>query len=117
MKILTPLSMVASLVVAGAAAAQSTDQATPPAAPNQAAQPAVAQADTTAPVPPAASDAAGNAAGNTPAIPEQTQTPASGATTVNATVTNGPIPDTPANRAKYGAPMSHAGRKTAPAGN
>ena len=35
----------------------------------------------------------------------------------NTTVTNGPVPDTPANRAKYGKPMSHAGRRTAPAGN
>jgi hypothetical protein len=35
----------------------------------------------------------------------------------NTLVTNGPVPDTPANRAKYGKPMSHAGKKTAPAGN
>jgi hypothetical protein len=108
MKILTPLYLVASLVVAGAAAAQSTDQT---------AQPNVAQADTTAPVPPTAADAAGNAAGNTPTIPDQTQAPASSSATVSRMVTNGPIPDTPANRAKYGAPMSHAGKKTAPAGN
>lgn len=33
------------------------------------------------------------------------------------TVTNGPVPDTPANRARYGGPMSHAGRMTKPAGN
>jgi hypothetical protein len=32
-------------------------------------------------------------------------------------VASSPIPDTPANRAKYGKPMSHAGRKTTPAGN
>ena len=35
----------------------------------------------------------------------------------NTTVTNGPVPDTAANRARYGKPMSHAGRRTAPAGN
>lgn len=35
----------------------------------------------------------------------------------NTLVTNGPVPDTAANRAKYGKPMSHAGKKTAPAGN
>jgi hypothetical protein len=35
----------------------------------------------------------------------------------NTLVTNGPVPDTPANRAKYGKPMSHAGKRTAPAGN
>jgi UrcA family protein len=28
-----------------------------------------------------------------------------------------PVPDTRANRARYGGPMSHAGRRTAPAGN
>jgi hypothetical protein len=108
MKILTSLSMVASLALAGAAAAQSTDPM---------AQPTVAQADTTPPVPPAATDGAGNPAGNPPTVPDQAQTPASGATTVSGIVTNGPVPDTPANRAKYGAPMSHAGKKTAPAGN
>jgi UrcA family protein len=32
-------------------------------------------------------------------------------------VTNGPVPDTPANRARYGQPMSHAGKTTTPAGN
>jgi hypothetical protein len=33
------------------------------------------------------------------------------------TVAMSPIPDTPANRAKYGGPMSRAGRHTAPKGN
>jgi len=32
-------------------------------------------------------------------------------------ISNGPIPDTPANRKKYGRPMSMAGRMTKPAGN
>lgn len=32
-------------------------------------------------------------------------------------VTNGPVPDTRANRAKYGRPMSNAGKKSTPAGN
>lgn len=35
----------------------------------------------------------------------------------NKMVTNGPVPDTAANRAKYGRPMSNAGKRTAPAGN
>jgi hypothetical protein len=35
----------------------------------------------------------------------------------NHLLTNGPVPDTPANRAKYGGPMSNAGKRTAPAGN
>jgi hypothetical protein len=33
------------------------------------------------------------------------------------TVSNGPVADTPANRARYGQPMSNAGRRTTPAGN
>lgn len=32
-------------------------------------------------------------------------------------VSNGPVPDTPENRAKYGRPLSHAGRMTKAAGN
>jgi hypothetical protein len=32
-------------------------------------------------------------------------------------VSNGPIPDTRANRAKYGRPLSNAGKRSAPAGN
>lgn len=32
-------------------------------------------------------------------------------------VTNGPVPDTRENRAKYGQPMSNGGRRTRPAGN
>jgi hypothetical protein len=36
---------------------------------------------------------------------------------LNTLVTNGPVPDTPENRAKYGSPMSNAGKRTQPAGN
>lgn len=32
-------------------------------------------------------------------------------------VSNGPVPDTPENRAKYGQPLSHAGRMTRAKGN
>jgi hypothetical protein len=32
-------------------------------------------------------------------------------------VTNGPVPDTPENRDKYGDPLSNAGKRTDPAGN
>ena len=35
----------------------------------------------------------------------------------NMTVTNGPVPDTRENRAKYGQPLSRAGRMTAARGN
>lgn len=34
-----------------------------------------------------------------------------------STVTNGPVPDTAENRAKYGSPMSNAGKRSKPAGN
>ncbi|MDE2485809.1 MAG: UrcA family protein, partial [Alphaproteobacteria bacterium] len=39
------------------------------------------------------------------------------ATVTTQTITNGPVPDTAANRARYGGPMSNAGRKSKPIGN
>jgi hypothetical protein len=33
------------------------------------------------------------------------------------TITNGPVPDTPENRRRYGGPNSNAGKRTTPAGN
>jgi hypothetical protein len=36
---------------------------------------------------------------------------------VNRTMTNGPVPDTAANRARYGGPLSNAGKKSEPRGN
>jgi hypothetical protein len=50
-------------------------------------------------------------------VSSTTTTDASGATVTTELVTNGPVPDTPANRARYGQPMSHAGKATAPRGN
>jgi hypothetical protein len=35
----------------------------------------------------------------------------------NQLVANKPVPDTPANRAKFGGPKSHGGKKTKPIGN
>jgi hypothetical protein len=40
-----------------------------------------------------------------------------GSTLTNELVTNGPVPDTKANRAKFGAPESRAGKMTRAAGN
>lgn len=60
------------------------------------------------------------AAANTAATaPEAAPAPAAGpeATVTTETVTNGPAPDTPANRARFGGPMSVAGRATAPTGD
>ena len=66
---------------------------------------------------PAADAPAGQPTADTAAPPAQSAMsgqPGAGSAT---TVTNGPIPDTPANRAKYGMPQSHAGKKTPPKGN
>lgn len=48
------------------------------------------------------------------ASPEQAATLTPGSANV---VTNGPIPDTAENRARYGAPISNGGKRTTPAGN
>ena len=54
-------------------------------------------------------------------IPTNSPTPAAQAGSLVAgdttVVSNGPVPDTRANRAKYGRPLSHAGNLTDPAGN
>ncbi len=79
------------------------------------------QTTTPAPMPaPAAS-----ATTSTTAAPTGTATstsvttvdPSSGASVTNTLTTNGPVADTPENRAKYGQPMSHAGKRTPPKGN
>jgi hypothetical protein len=46
-----------------------------------------------------------------------TTTDSTGTIVTRELVTNGPVPDTPQNRARYGQPLSHAGRMTAPRGN
>ncbi len=54
-------------------------------------------------------------------IPTNSPTPADQAGKLVAgdasVVSNAPIPDTRANRAKYGRPLSHAGNLTDPSGN
>jgi hypothetical protein len=39
------------------------------------------------------------------------------ATVADTAVTNGPVPDTVANRARYGGPASSAGQRSRPKGN
>ena len=103
LRIALALSFAAG-IVSTAAAQTTTDQspaAVPAAAPNQ-----------TAPAPAAPPEAASaTLAGASAAVTVSD----SGVT--NTTVGSPPVPDTPDNRAKYGAPMSHAGRVTKPAGN
>jgi len=50
-------------------------------------------------------------------VSSTTTVDSTGATVTTELVTNGPVPDTPQNRARYGQPMSHAGKATAPKGN
>ena len=56
-----------------------------------------------------------------PVPPPAPSAPAAGepasATVTTTTVTNGPVPDTPENRARFGQPMSRAGKATAARGN
>jgi hypothetical protein len=74
---------------------------------------------------PPASDATPYTAPVAPSADSATVAPAAGAPTERAPaatagtdlVTNGPVPDTKENRAKYGMPMSNAGRRTQAAGN
>jgi hypothetical protein len=88
------------------------------------AMPAIAQTQTapdpysaSPPQAPYAASAGVNTSGAVPADqlpPAQASALAAGD---NRMVTNGPVPDTRANRARYGGPMSNAGRRTRPAGN
>jgi hypothetical protein len=72
--------------------------------------------------PPASSDM--NAGGPASGAADTTTAPIGAAANTSATVATDnqviasqPVPDTPANRAQYGKPMSRAGKRTAPAGN
>ncbi len=72
-------------------------------------------------MPPPAADAPYVAPAGTSPAAEAAAAPAYGqsaaATVTTQTVTNGAVRDTPENRARYGPPMSNAGRRTSPAGN
>ena len=77
---------------------------------------------TTTTTAPAAAPAAGEAARavaptGTAVSTSVTTTEASGTTVTTTMTTNGPVPDTPANRVKYGQPMSNAGKHTPAKGN
>jgi hypothetical protein len=138
-RLLTTAAFVALLSAPLAAQAQ-TDPAQP-AAPAQQAAPAAPDTmapatqpapDAAAPAAPAAADAASPVAAvaqdpsapmgsNANPIPQNSPTPPSQAAALTpgdaSVVSNGPVPDTKANRAKYGKPLSAAGRATQPAGN
>jgi hypothetical protein len=113
-----------ALVAAPVAFAQSGQAPADPTMQGQASQaPQAPQApmnDQAAPAPTAT--AADSAGVNTGAIVYQSSpTPADQAYTLKAgdptVVSNAPVPDTKANRARYGRPLSMTGQRTAPAGN
>jgi nitrous oxide reductase accessory protein NosL len=107
-----PYLMIAaagSALIAGSAMAQ--DQASP--IPTSADQSAMAPTDATA-MPPAADP---SAPATLPAPSSSLGNPATMVAGDTHVVSNGPVPDTPENRAKYGKPMSNAGKKSSPAGN
>ncbi len=88
-------------------------------APDQSAPPPPTSAMQTPPPPAPSADIAGANASTGP-IPADQLPPGQASALAagdNQIVTNGPVPDTAANRAKYGGPNSHAGRHTKPAGN
>ena len=109
-------ALVAATALAGAASAQGQsnfagdDKANPTGAvqtdPGPAAAPASAAVNA-----PASTDAPASSTGYNVGAPQTD--PNSGA----QIVTNGPVPDTSANRARFGQPDSHAGRHTSAAGN
>ena len=116
------LIATAACLIGAVAYAQpaTTDQASPPPA-DQSAAPPAASADMNA-APPANASPAPDAM---PSAGASTAAPTGAAANTSATVdANGtqviasqPVPDTPANRAAFGKPMSHAGKRTAPSGD
>jgi hypothetical protein len=86
----------AACLIGATAYAQPTDQSTT----DQAPPPSSAPADMNAPT---------GAAANTSATVD--------AATGAQVIASQPVPDTRANRATYGQPLSRAGKRTAPAGN
>jgi hypothetical protein len=112
-------ALIAASALAGAASAQST---TNPATSADQSTGSV-QTDNGAAQPTSALNGPGPAPSST-ATPPATDTtgynvgaPQTDPNTGAQIVTNGPVPDTKANRARFGAPDSHAGRRTSPAGN
>jgi len=103
-------------------AARAQDQAQPAAPPSATpAQQAPAATDVASPVAATTRDPSAPMGSAANPIPENSPTPAAQAGTLVAgdpTVTsNGPVPDTKANRARYGKPLSATGRASQPAGN
>ena len=120
------IATAACLIGAAAYAQPSTTDQAPPA--DQSAAPPAASSDMNAAPPASAPDTGASATSS-----QDTGAPPTGAasapvgaaantsTTVDASgnqvIASQPVPDTPANRHAFGAPLSHAGKHTAPKGN
>ena len=106
-------ALVAATAIAGAASAQSQsgfagDSATPPGA---------VQTDPNAAPAATSNGASASAAVASDSTGYNVGTPQTDPNTGAQIVTNGPVPDTRANRTRFGSPDSHAGKRTAAAGN
>jgi len=123
-RLLTPITLALLLAAPFSVQAQVAapqDQT----APQQAAAPvnpaAPAASDAAAPVAAVTTDSGAPTGSPANPIPQSSPTPAGQAGALVAgdpnVVSNGPVPDTKANRALYGKPLSAAGRATQPAGN
>ena len=100
------LAAAAASLIGGLAYAQGMSQG----APSDESQPAPPADTSSAQAPPA-----DNAAVAQTGVRRETSATVDGRTVT--VVSNAPIPDTPENRAKFGQPMSRAGKRTKPAGN
>jgi hypothetical protein len=119
------IATAACLIGAAAYAQPSTTDQAPPA--DQSAAPPAASPDmNAAPATSAPATSSQDTSAPPAGAPADTATAPVGAaantsTTVDASgnqvIASQPVPDTPANRAAYGAPLSHAGKHTAPKGN
>ena len=107
MKISARTATIALILAACAAGVALAQDASQPAGQGPAPANSPAPGDSSANPSPPAQDAQAPAASSQP--------PSDGPVVQH--VTNGPVPDTPDNRARYGAPMSNGGQTTAPSGN
>ena len=105
----------AAMLAAGSAYAQSTDTDTTVSVDTQGNTTTTTTTTVVDPVTGLPVSASATTAG-VPASSLTTTTSGMPGTVTTRTVTNGPVPDTAENRARYGQPLSRAGKRTAPAG-
>ena len=111
---MTPIRIAAAAAVLALFAAPAMAQPADPSMPNQTTGPATNDQ----PMAPAATAAGQNASAvilqSSPTPPDQAYALKAGDPSV---VSNAPVADTPANRARYGGPLSRTGKRTPPVGN